>query len=45
VDVEINIKDDSYAWFLHWMTLYQQSQLNVLNMVVARVALLRSRDW
>ncbi|CAG8335838.1 unnamed protein product [Penicillium nalgiovense] len=28
VDVEINIKDDSYPWFLHWMTLYQQSQLN-----------------
>ncbi|GAD96758.1 mitochondrial chaperone BCS1, putative [Paecilomyces variotii No. 5] len=28
VDVEISIKDDSYAWFLHWMTLYQQSQLN-----------------
>ena len=27
MDVEINIKDDSYAWFLHWMTLYQQSQL------------------
>ncbi|KAK2742375.1 hypothetical protein FQN55_007909 [Onygenales sp. PD_40] len=27
VDVEINIKDDSYAWFLHWMTLYQRSQL------------------
>ncbi|KAJ9220977.1 hypothetical protein DTO027B5_5752 [Paecilomyces variotii] len=27
VDVEISIKDDSYAWFLHWMTLYQQSQL------------------
>ncbi|KAH8695486.1 putative mitochondrial chaperone BCS1 [Talaromyces proteolyticus] len=28
VDVEINIKDDSYTWFLHWMTIYQQSQLN-----------------
>ncbi|KAJ5590698.1 hypothetical protein N7450_004670 [Penicillium hetheringtonii] len=27
VDVEISIKDDSYPWFLHWMTLYQQSQL------------------
>lgn len=27
VDVEINIKDDSYQWFLHWMTLYQRSQL------------------
>jgi chaperone BCS1 len=36
VDVEINIKDDSYAWFLHWMTLYQQSQLNGAHMVVAR---------
>lgn len=29
VEVEINIKDDSYNWFLKWMTLYQQSQLNV----------------
>ncbi|KAJ5155883.1 hypothetical protein N7492_008686 [Penicillium capsulatum] len=28
VDVEISIKDDSYPWFLHWMTLYQQQQLN-----------------
>jgi chaperone BCS1 len=28
VDVEISIKDDSYAWFLHWMTLYQRSQLS-----------------
>lgn len=28
VDVEISIKDDSYAWFLHWMTLYQRSHLN-----------------
>ena len=27
VDVEINIKDDSYPWFLHWMTLHQRSQL------------------
>lgn len=27
VDVEISIKDDSYPWFLHWMTLYQQAQL------------------
>ncbi|KAI5286099.1 hypothetical protein KEM54_000065 [Ascosphaera aggregata] len=27
VDVEISIKDDSYQWFLHWMTLYQRSQL------------------
>lgn len=35
VDVEINIKDDSYAWFLHWMTLYQQSQLNGARLVVA----------
>jgi len=27
VDVEINIKDDSYPWFLHWMTLNQRSRL------------------
>lgn len=27
VDVEISIKDDSYPWFLHWMTLYQRAQL------------------
>lgn len=27
VDVEINNKDDSYPWFLYWMTLHQQQQL------------------
>ena len=27
VDVEINVKDESYPWFLHWMTLHQRSQL------------------
>ncbi|KAK2879466.1 hypothetical protein FQN49_000850 [Arthroderma sp. PD_2] len=27
VDVEISIKDDSYPWFLNWMTLYQRAQL------------------
>lgn len=27
VDVEINIKDDSYPWFLRWMTLQQRAQL------------------
>lgn len=34
VDVEISIKDDSYPWFLHWMTLYQQSQLNACRAVM-----------
>ncbi|KAI4214406.1 MAG: hypothetical protein LQ351_003159 [Letrouitia transgressa] len=28
VDVEINVKDDSYQWFLHWMTLQQRAQLS-----------------
>ncbi|KAL4781840.1 BCS1 N terminal-domain-containing protein [Aspergillus varians] len=28
VDVEITHKDDSYPWFLDWMTRYQQSQLS-----------------
>lgn len=27
VDVEINVKDDSYHWFLHWMTVQQRRQL------------------
>ncbi|KAI9371852.1 putative mitochondrial chaperone BCS1 [Aspergillus egyptiacus] len=27
VEVEITHKDDSYPWFLHWVTLYQQSLL------------------
>jgi hypothetical protein len=26
--IRCSIKDDSYPWFLHWMTLYQKSQLN-----------------
>ncbi|KAI4199168.1 MAG: hypothetical protein LQ350_004798 [Teloschistes chrysophthalmus] len=29
VDVEINVKDDSYQWFLHWMTIQQRRQLSV----------------
>ncbi|PGH06073.1 hypothetical protein AJ80_08241 [Polytolypa hystricis UAMH7299] len=36
VDVEINIKDDSYAWFLHWMTLYQRSQLETAKSAAQR---------
>ena len=27
MDLEINVKDDSYPWFLHWMTAHQRSQL------------------
>ena len=27
VDVEINVKDDSYPWFLYWMTLHQREHL------------------
>ena len=27
VDVEINIKDESYPWFLYWMTIHQRRQL------------------
>ncbi|KAL8821101.1 MAG: hypothetical protein Q9191_007382 [Dirinaria sp. TL-2023a] len=29
VDVEINIKDESYPWFLQWMTNHQRAQLPV----------------
>ena len=28
VDVEINVKDESYQWFLHWMTVQQRAQLS-----------------
>lgn len=27
VDVEINVKDESYQWFLHWMTVHHRAQL------------------
>lgn len=27
VDVEINVKDESYPWFLQWMTMHQRAQL------------------
>ncbi|KAE8147505.1 BCS1 N terminal-domain-containing protein [Aspergillus avenaceus] len=36
VDVEISVKDDSYPWFLHWMTLYQQSQLSSARTAASR---------
>jgi chaperone BCS1 len=27
VDVEISVRDDSYPWFLYWMTLHEQARL------------------
>lgn len=42
VDVEINIKDDSYPWFLHWMTLHQQSQLQGARAVAGKSGFLES---
>ena len=27
MDVEISVKDESYPWFLHWMTAHQRSQM------------------
>ena len=27
VDVEISVKDESYPWFLYWMTVHQRAQL------------------
>jgi mitochondrial chaperone BCS1 len=27
VDVEVSVRDDSYPWFLHWMTLHEQGRL------------------
>ncbi|KAI4145118.1 MAG: hypothetical protein LQ340_006405 [Diploschistes diacapsis] len=27
IDVEINVKDESYQWFLYWMTVHQRAQL------------------
>ena len=31
VDLEINVKDESYPWFLHWMTVHQRGQLSHFN--------------
>lgn len=28
IDVEINVKDESYPWFLYWMTLHQRAQVS-----------------
>ncbi|KAL3482358.1 BCS1 N terminal-domain-containing protein [Aspergillus californicus] len=36
VEVEITHRDDSYPWFLQWMTLYQQSQLNTAQSAASR---------
>ncbi|OJJ44306.1 hypothetical protein ASPZODRAFT_135112 [Penicilliopsis zonata CBS 506.65] len=36
VDVEISIKDDSYPWFLNWMTLYQQAQMGSAQSAASR---------
>ena len=34
MDVEINAKDESYQWFLHWMTAHQRRQLSHSNLEV-----------
>lgn len=31
VDVEINVKDESYPWFLYWMTLHQRAQFSTIS--------------
>ncbi|RAL07109.1 bifunctional AAA family ATPase chaperone/translocase BCS1 [Aspergillus homomorphus CBS 101889] len=42
VDVEINVKDESYPWFLHWMTLHQSSQLNPARAAASRSGFMES---
>ena len=39
VDVEINVKDESYPWFLYWMTTHQRAQH-----VIPHVHRQKSRD-
>ena len=34
VDVEINVKDESYPWFLYWMTAHQRTQLPTNSTIV-----------
>ena len=36
VDVEINVKDESYPWFLYWMTVHQRAQLAGTTSAVSR---------
>lgn len=36
VDLEINIKDESYPWFLYWMTAHQQRQIATTSTVAAQ---------
>ncbi|KAL8897263.1 MAG: hypothetical protein Q9192_002666 [Flavoplaca navasiana] len=31
VDVDINVKDDTYQWFLYWMTIHHRRQLSTAN--------------
>jgi mitochondrial chaperone BCS1 len=39
VDVEISRNDDSYEWFLHWMSQYQKSQLSSTSIVLNKAKL------
>ncbi|KAK5464600.1 Complex III assembly protein translocase and chaperone [Exophiala xenobiotica] len=36
VDVEINVRDDSYPWFLDWMTFHEQGRLTARASVLKR---------
>ena len=45
VDVEISVKDESYPWFLYWMTVHQRAQLSgTLVHDVARAKRQSSKD-
>jgi chaperone BCS1 len=38
VDVEINVKDESYPWFLYWMTVHQRAQLTTASSALGTAA-------
>ena len=42
VDVEINVKDESYPWFLYWMTVHQRAQLSNGSSAPSNAALSRA---
>ena len=44
VDVEINVKDESYPWFLYWMTIHQRAQLTPSSNISEATKVLATKD-
>lgn len=45
VDVEIDVRDESYQWFLYWMTAYQRGQTVAMSEVSQVEGVQKPKNW